>query len=73
MSDSAFKLSLTALFWLVLALVIAGIALGAAGMPWLYADLPALVLLTLLIGLVVLVLCGGALLYIWGKRYMSRE
>jgi hypothetical protein len=72
MSDSAFKFILTLLFWLVSALVIAGIALGAMGMPWLNADLPALIFLTVLIGLIVLIVGGGALIYIWGKRYMAK-
>jgi hypothetical protein len=72
MSDSAFKIILTLLFWLLSALVIAGIALGAMGMPWLNADLPALIFLTVLIGLIVLIAGGAALIYIWGKRYMAK-
>lgn len=72
MSDGTFKLSLSLLFWLVLGLVVAAILLGAAGMPWLYLDLPGLVLVTVLIGLAVLLLCGGPLLYVWGKHYMSK-
>ena len=72
MSDKTFKFSLTILFWLVLILVIAGIVLGAMGMPWLYADLPALVFLTLLTGMIVLIVGGGVLIYIWGKRYMAK-
>jgi hypothetical protein len=73
MSDKAFKFSLTLFFWLVLALVIAGIALGAMGMPWLNADQPALIFFTLLIGLIILLTGGAALIYIWGKRYMAKE
>lgn len=72
MSDSTFKFSLSLLFWLVLALVIAGIALGIMGLPWLNADLPALVFFTLLAGLAVLIAGGGVLIYIWGKRYMAK-
>jgi hypothetical protein len=72
MSDKAFKFSLTLYFWLVLALVITGIGLGAIGMPWINADLPALVFITLLTGLIVLLAGGGALVYIWGKRYMAK-
>jgi hypothetical protein len=72
MSDGIFKFSLILLFWLLLALVIAAIALGAAGMPWLDAELPVLVLITLFAGLLMLVLGGGALIYIWGKRYVSK-
>jgi hypothetical protein len=72
MNDSAFKLSLSALFWLITALVITGITLGATGMPWFNTDLPALVLVTLLVALVVLTLGGAALVYIWGKHYMAK-
>jgi hypothetical protein len=72
MSDSLFKFSLSLLFWLVLALCATGIVLGAMGLPWLNADQPALVLITLLLGLAVLILGGGALIYVWGKRYMSK-
>ena len=73
MNDSVFKFSLSLLFWLVLALCLAGIVLGSMGMPWLNADQPALVVLTLLISLAVLILGGGTLIYVWGKRYMSKE
>ena len=72
MSESTFKFSLTALFWLVIALVIAGLTLPAAGIYWTNTDLPALVVFTLLAGLIVLILGGGALIYIWGKRYMAK-
>jgi len=72
LSDNTFKFSLTVLFWLVVALIVAGIALGAMGMPWLNADQPALVFLTILTGLIVLIAGGGVLIYIWGKRYMAR-
>ncbi len=72
MSDNVFKFSLSLLFWLVLALVIAGIVLGIMGLPWLNADPPALVFFTLLAGLAVLIAGGGALIYIWGKRYMAK-
>jgi hypothetical protein len=71
-SDNTFKFSLTMSFWLVLVLVTAGITLGAMGMPWLDAGLPALVLLTLLTGTIVLIVGGAALIYIWGKRYMTK-
>lgn len=73
MSDNVFKFSLSALFWLITALVITGIALGAAGMPWFNADTPALVLVTLLSALIVLILGGIVLVYSWGKRYMAKE
>lgn len=73
MTDSLFKFSLTLLFWIVLAAVLIAIVLGAMGMPWLYLALPALVLLTIFIGLVVLTIGGSTLIYFWGKRYMSKE
>lgn len=72
MSDSLFKFSLSLLFWLVLLLCISGIVLGAVGMPWLNIEQPALVIVTILISLIVFILGGGALIYIWGKRYMSK-
>jgi len=72
MSDRVFEASLTTLFWLVVAWIIAGIALAGAGMRWVNLDLPLLIFLTVIIGLVVLILGGVTLLYFWGKRYMSR-
>jgi len=72
MSDNVFKVSLSTLFCLVSVLVMAGIVLGAMGMPWFYTDLPALVFFTLLTGLIVLILGGSALLYVWGKHYMAK-
>lgn len=72
MSDSLFKFSLSLLFWLVLLLCISGIVLGAMGMPWLNTEQPALVIITMLISLIVLILGGSALIYVWGKRYMSK-
>ncbi len=61
MSDTAFERSLIALTCLVVAWIIAGIVLKLLGIVW-----------VILIGLVVEIFGGGALLYYWGKNYMSR-
>jgi hypothetical protein len=67
-----FEVSLTSLAALLLALIMTVIGLAAAGMRWVNADMPLLILLTLLAGLAVLISGGGILLYFWGKGYMSR-
>jgi hypothetical protein len=72
MSDRIFEASMVTLFWLVAAWIIAGISLSIAGIRWANLELPMLIFLTIIIGLVVLILAGGALLYFWGKNYMSR-
>jgi hypothetical protein len=72
MSDRIFEASVVTLFWLVVAGIIVGIAMAVAGMRWANLELPMLIFLTVIIGLVVLILAGGALLYFWGKNYMSR-
>jgi putative exporter of polyketide antibiotics len=72
MSDKIFEAGVVALFWLVAAWIIAGISLAVAGIRWANLELPPLIFLTVIIGLVVLILGGGALLYFWGKNYMSR-
>lgn len=72
MSDRIFEASVVTLFWLVAAWIIAGISMAVAGIRWANLELPTLIFLTVIIGLVVLVLGGGALLYFWGKNYMSR-
>jgi predicted membrane protein len=72
MSDRIFEASVVTLFWLVTACIIAGISLAVAGMRWANLELPLLIFLTVIIGLVVLILGGGTLLYFWGKNYMSR-
>jgi len=72
MSDRIFEASVVTLFWLVAAWIIAGISMAVAGMRWANLELPLLISLTVIIGLVVLILGGGALLYFWGKNYMSR-
>jgi len=72
MSDKTFEVSLCVLTAAALIWMIAGIVLGAVGLPWAAVDLGALVFLTVLIGLVVEIVGGGALLYFWGKNYMAR-
>lgn len=72
MSDRIFEASVVTLFWLVVAWIVAGISLALAGLSWANLELPLLVFLTVVIGLVVLILGGGVLLYFWGKNYMSR-
>jgi hypothetical protein len=60
MSDKTFEWSLIALtILIVLGVILASIFIFSA--VW-----------AIIIGLVVLVLGGGALLYYWGKSYMSR-
>ena len=63
MSDKVFEWSLTslsiiALLWMVLGSVFLNWVLGIG---WI-----------IIIGLVVWIVGGGALLYVWGKDYMSR-
>ena len=72
MSDRIFEASVVALFWLVVAWIIAGISTAVAGIRWANLDLPLLISLNVITGLVALFLGGGALLYFWGKNYMSR-
>ncbi len=73
MSDSVFEAGIVIIFWLVIAWIIAGIAMAIAGIRWANLELPLMIFLTVIIGLVVLILGGGTLLYFWGKNYMSRE
>ncbi len=72
MSDRTFELSLSSLAVLALLLIAAGIVLAATGLRLANTNMPLLIFLTILTGLVVLLLGGGALLYYWGKNYMSR-
>lgn len=63
MTDKAFQWSLTslsiiALLWMVVGSILLSWVLGVAGV--------------IIIGLVVWIVGGGALLYVWGKDYMSR-
>ncbi len=73
MSDSVFEAGIVIIFWLVIAWIIAGIGMAIAGIRWANVELPLMIFLTVIIGLVVLILGGGTLLYFWGKNYMSRE
>lgn len=66
MSDKVFEVSMTALAFLVLAWIVASIVLAVLGIPFIAVGW------AIFIGLVVLILGGGTLLYFWGKDYMSR-
>ena len=64
MSDKTFEWSLTtlsilAILWMVLGSIFLSWVLGIAAV--------------IIIGLVVWIVGGGALLYYWGKDYMARE
>ena len=72
MTDKSFEFSLTSLAVIVLAWMVLSIAAAVMGTPWLSIDTPLLIFLTVLIGLVVLIIGGGTLLYFWGKNYMAR-
>lgn len=72
MNDKTFEISLTSLAAAAVVWMVLGIAAAVTGMPWLSVDLPFLIFLTILIGLVVLIVGGGILLYFWGKNYMAR-
>jgi hypothetical protein len=61
MSDKTFEWSLTALSIVAILWMIAGSIFLVTGVFW-----------SILIGLVVWIVGGGALLYYWGKDYMSR-
>lgn len=61
MSDTTFERSLVALTCLVLVWIVTGIVLQLLGTAW-----------VIIIGLVVEIVAGGALLYKWGKSYMAR-
>jgi hypothetical protein len=73
MSDKVFELSLSTLAGIVMLWIVAGVALGIAGIRWANLDISLLIFLTILIGLVVLILSGITLLHFWGKNYMARE
>ena len=72
MSDRTFEVSLSSLAVLAVSMIAAGIVLAATGVRLVNVNMPLLIFLTILTGLVVLLLGGGALLYYWGKNYMSR-
>lgn len=62
MSDKTFERSLTALSILAILWMILGSVFGVLGIAW-----------VIIIGLIVWIVGGGALLWKWGKDYMSRE
>jgi hypothetical protein len=66
MSDKVFEVSLTTLAFLVLAWILASIVLTVVGIPFIMIGW------AVFLGLLVLILGGGTLLYFWGKDYMSR-
>jgi hypothetical protein len=72
MSDRTFEFSLTLLAVLVLLFVTTAIVLTQIGFRWLNVEAPLLMFLSVLIGLVVIIVGGIALLYLWGKSYMAR-
>ncbi|MGD0352990.1 MAG: hypothetical protein ABSB38_05795 [Dehalococcoidia bacterium] len=61
MSEKAFERSLIALSIVALLWMLLGGIFGILGLVW-----------VIIIGLVVWIGGGGALLYFWGKNYMSR-
>ena len=61
MSEKVFERSLIALSIVALLWMLLGGILGILGLAWI-----------IIIGLVVWIGGGGALLYFWGKNYMSR-
>jgi len=61
MSDKAFEWSLTTLSILALLWMVLGSIFGILSIAW-----------VIITGLVIWVVGGGALLYFWGKTYMSR-
>jgi 5-bromo-4-chloroindolyl phosphate hydrolysis protein len=61
MSEKVFERSLTALSIVALLWMLLGGIFGILGIAW-----------VIIIGLVVWIVGGGALLYFWGKNYMSR-
>ena len=61
MSDKKFELSLIALSLIALLWMVLGGVFGLLGITW-----------VVITGLVVWIIGGGALLYFWGKNYMSR-
>ena len=62
MSDKTFEWSLTSLSVLAVLWMVLGSILGVMGIAG-----------VIIIGLVVWIVGGGALLYFWGKNYMARE
>jgi hypothetical protein len=52
--------------------IVGGITLAALGYPWAEVGIGLLSFLTILVGIVALIVGGGALLYFWGKNYTAR-
>jgi 5-bromo-4-chloroindolyl phosphate hydrolysis protein len=61
MSEKVFERSLTALSIVALLWMLLGGIFGILSIAW-----------VIIIGLVIWIVGGGALLYFWGKNYMSR-
>jgi len=61
MSDQVFERSMTAVSVMAILWMLLGSIAGILGVAW-----------VIIIGVVVWVTGGGALLYFWGKNYMSR-
>jgi len=61
MSDKVFEWGLTTLSILALLWMVLGSILGILSIAW-----------VIIIGLVIWIVGGGALLYFWGKNYMSQ-
>lgn len=61
MRDKTFELSLIALSLIALLWIVLGSIFGLLGITW-----------VIITGLVAWIIGGGALLYFWGKNYMSR-
>ncbi len=61
MNDKLFQWSLTILTAIALLWIVLGSVFGILDITWI-----------IIIGLIAWVIGGGALLYLWGKNYMSR-
>jgi hypothetical protein len=72
MSDKVFEVSLCTLTAAILVWIVGGITLAAMGYPWAEVGIGLLSFLTILVGIVALIVGGGALLYFWGKNYTAR-
>lgn len=62
MSDKAFERSMTVLSILVVIWIVVAIAFSLLDPFW-----------TIISGLVIEIIAGGALLYFWGKSFMERD
>lgn len=61
MTDKTFEWSLTSLSVLSILWMMLGSIFGVLGIGW-----------VIIIGLIIWIVAGGAMLYYWGKDYMSR-